>query len=1516
MSLKRYSNDALKKLGFNTSKDFMMLPEGIMNNRERSVFESNRLKGLTEWRKNNVVINAQPPLPGYENVVFAHGLAAVAGNENNSALEGLKNLDNIMNNKIGSHMAISVSKPGEEIGKYGVYVTGNVHQNGNKDIESFMRGDPDLFFKTNPEIPYDDYKAIKSVGKNRTENIVESGLDSKYFDRMGSREAYLKNLKENADPKTFFNMETPGITFPKRLTYTESILSDPKIQSLWYFPSEVSTEERNMLTNYAKEHNLELIPKTGTDFGAQYIDPLNQVKERRGRDRFNTHLYDWDKSEIDALQSEANFINNIRDIDPENYEKYLSRVNKTEGNTHLERERNYLKQYPSADEIANKYKDLGMQDKQSLAVNLMEKYNAGELTQEEVRSALGSNDKLIESYQKEVQQAYGSKPEDKALGRIREQRREANVQELAQEHAQSIIARRPEPTDMHSITEEAIARGTAQRRIMRQEAAQESANNILSRYDEIKANNAINKNEIVQDAIERGRAKRIESVGAERVHLEDVARSNGVSLRGLERAGHIDFSGDIPSFSLNEDIAAGLDDMQEINEINLKEARRARDRAGTDHVSSPNIANPKTTLRERISNRANAIKERFGKKKANLPSQELLEQSKKDITTDTSVPIPEYKDPVEELGPRPQSNREKQKQINQEQQSTRKKGETKRERKQRIKENKERRQSKLEQNQQRKQAEQAKVKEVKSSPYYANDKAIEDTTVGEKKLRKALSGNDKTIVTGSNIPEVMSNKKAKPIDPRSNKKIENPYRTMNKDIWDPKTGERKLDEALNGKHIVKTGSDNPEIMNRKDLKGKTHRIEKMTNDDGTITGLIHLNDKDSVSVTFNKDKVIKSKSYTRDLKSGDTVSYIVNFGKDGKVTSEGFNQNGKWANRVYYDSDLNPHTILTDKDFTPEAGRKMKDKADAAFKEAGFSGINDVIPDFHYDLPKPEPNPEPEVKFNPDEVDPNIHFNQQDYSKYQMNDEVARQYNGKPNAYEKRMAQYDDIINEYEEMSKLSQESSIVRIDGKENYEKNKEALEKYFGKDYYSRKEKELAYKEAKLYGREADKEGSEIARNSKKWWDDRDDLLKEQRKFKKEKGDHLNKIKANKELADSNFLHEYAANKDIVDLRRTKGDDYINNNPQIKKAVEDAEAWLGDDINTGRYESIPKEFRDKVEGDIKKKRFELNKRKRNVKLDADHANFKSKYDDLSVLQKDETDKLRQLESNYRSWQRTQGRKGRKGGSRPSILDDIDKQKEKIKQIKAERRKVKKDMKRTDVKTRDRASNIKEEIRNIKNTIDDNTIYEAIQQQYANELKNNPSLTFEQYLKDNYGGTHFENFKPKTKPELENLKDELQFHTDLLKEQSGIDISKEEGDVVEKLWGKFKGADKINLALSGINAIGQYKDSRKEGRGVLSSVTRSGVDFAASQLMGAKLYIALGLVKAAPKAAVTGGLALQNQVRQMNTASRFRVFGDANFQDNDKLATMRQSGMEMAKMANYNLEQTLMGNEARYLHR
>lgn len=699
-----------------------------------------------------------------------------------------------------------------------------------------------------------------------------------------------------------------------------------------------------------------------------------------------------------------------------------------------------------------------------------------------------------------------------------------------------------------------------------------------------------------------------------------------------------------------------------------------------------------------------------------------------------------------------------------------------------------------------------------------------------------------------------------------------------------------------------------------------------TLEDGSRIETIDLGNDMFTNVKFDKDNNILSKGYTKGKDA-----YNVYYNTEGDIISEAYKHNKIANNIVEYNKKLEPTDIMTTEKFDLETAKGLKSEASKLWEQFQYGGVNDQIPYVHYKNhnqpinPNPNPNPqqpqqpkpEPKTKpglqpepntFNPEQPDPTLHFNQPDYKKYKMHDVVADEFTPTPlSNYDRRMKEYSDYIKEYERMQKMAQESALTSEAGARNYEKNKDALEKFFGKDKFSSEDAALKYEEAKLYGPHRDNPNDPLRRNSKAWWDEREELLRKRRAWSKNKQSFINSEKAARELADTKFLHEVAANRDIYDLLRTQPTNYLGT-PEVLKSITDADKWLKDEENIARYNSIPEEFRNQVEGDIKKKRFELNKARRNAKLDADYANFRSNYESLTASQKEQMRRLRRLESRYR--------KVNDPTRRADILDEINQTKGKIKDLKNQRKSTKKDMKRTNAKTRDRASNIKEEIGNIKNEINDNRIFGSIQEAFEKERAANPSLTMEQYLKDNFKNTRFENFKPKADYEVEQLKDKLQFHKDLLKEKAGIDIAKEEGDIVERGLSKLKKASKLDIAMSSIGAISKYKDSRKQGRGVMSSVARAGVDFAASQLMGTGLYMGLAAFRAAPKALVTGAMYLQNEVRQMNTASRFRVFGDASFQDSDQLATMRQSGMEMAKMANYNLEQTLMGNEARYLHK
>lgn len=163
-------------------------------------------------------------------------------------------------------------------------------------------------------------------------------------------------------------------------------------------------------------------------------------------------------------------------------------------------------------------------------------------------------------------------------------------------------------------------------------------------------------------------------------------------------------------------------------------------------------------------------------------------------------------------------------------------------------------------------------------------------------------------------------------------------------------------------------------------------------------------------------------------------------------------------------------------------------------------------------------------------------------------------------------------------------------------------------------------------------------------------------------------------------------------------------------------------------------------------------------------------------------------------------------------------------------------------------------------------------------------------------------------------------------KDLKGIDIMKKAGikETNRVIDAKIKGLTGKGLTLSNaitigsvaLGAVNKYKESRAEGKGMVSSVARAGATAIASEVMGVPATIAVAGARALGNAAVEAGDMLYKESRRMNSMSNFTPLGGVNFQDSQELATMRQSGMELAKMSQYNLEQTLMGAEAKHLHR
>lgn len=118
---------------------------------------------------------------------------------------------------------------------------------------------------------------------------------------------------------------------------------------------------------------------------------------------------------------------------------------------------------------------------------------------------------------------------------------------------------------------------------------------------------------------------------------------------------------------------------------------------------------------------------------------------------------------------------------------------------------------------------------------------------------------------------------------------------------------------------------------------------------------------------------------------------------------------------------------------------------------------------------------------------------------------------------------------------------------------------------------------------------------------------------------------------------------------------------------------------------------------------------------------------------------------------------------------------------------------------------------------------------------------------------------------------------------------------------------------MAGYGAYGDYKDARERGRGKLTSLATAGTEFALGELMGG-WYIPYQLAKSAPSMVVGGLEGMAKMQRSMNKTSRQVPFQNATFKDYSQAMTMRQAGMQMAQASRYNLQQTLMGNEAQYL--
>lgn len=128
-------------------------------------------------------------------------------------------------------------------------------------------------------------------------------------------------------------------------------------------------------------------------------------------------------------------------------------------------------------------------------------------------------------------------------------------------------------------------------------------------------------------------------------------------------------------------------------------------------------------------------------------------------------------------------------------------------------------------------------------------------------------------------------------------------------------------------------------------------------------------------------------------------------------------------------------------------------------------------------------------------------------------------------------------------------------------------------------------------------------------------------------------------------------------------------------------------------------------------------------------------------------------------------------------------------------------------------------------------------------------------------------------------------------------------------------GAKNFGTGLAVVGGISTFNYNREKGDGVLTAGAKAGIDFAMGEMLGGWGQLAYGTAMVAPKAIIKGGQQLERMSRDMQKQSIPTLFGNASFNDTQGTYTMRQAGMKLAQASKYNLQQTLMGNEAQYLH-
>ena len=136
---------------------------------------------------------------------------------------------------------------------------------------------------------------------------------------------------------------------------------------------------------------------------------------------------------------------------------------------------------------------------------------------------------------------------------------------------------------------------------------------------------------------------------------------------------------------------------------------------------------------------------------------------------------------------------------------------------------------------------------------------------------------------------------------------------------------------------------------------------------------------------------------------------------------------------------------------------------------------------------------------------------------------------------------------------------------------------------------------------------------------------------------------------------------------------------------------------------------------------------------------------------------------------------------------------------------------------------------------------------------------------------------------------------------------------------GKVLTGNKFSVLGLGMNTffgISDYKQQRLEGKSKVGAAVSAVGTALMFEALGPVAGIAVQTLPQLPNLAMNAYLKGNEIARNMDRASANQPFSNATFADSQQAYTMRQAGMQMAQASKYNLQQTLLGNEASAMHR